>query len=142
MAAPHRARPDVRRAARRAPLPGGSAFELWSWLFMRLSGLALLFLALGHLAIMHLINTVDTIDYAFVADRWAHIGWRTYDMTLLLLALLHGANGMRVVIDDYVTAPRWHAAARWTLYGLTAAFTILGGLVILTFSPVPGQGGA
>ncbi len=54
------------------PRPTGG-LELWSWLFMRLSGLLLLFLALGHLVIMHLVHNVDEISYAFVASRYA--GW-------------------------------------------------------------------
>ena len=35
------------------------------------SGLALLFLALGHLLIMHIIHDVGTIDFQFVAARYA-----------------------------------------------------------------------
>ena len=38
------------------PRPTGG-LELYAWLFMRVSGIALLLLALGHLAIMHLINS-------------------------------------------------------------------------------------
>ncbi len=120
---------------RRTPLPGANAFELYSWLFMRLSGLALLFLALGHLTIMHLVNTVDVIDYHFVAARWASYTWRAYDLLLLWFALLHGANGLRVVGDDYVLRPRWHTVARRTLYAVAAFFLVVGTLVILTFSP-------
>src|SRR5687768_4218477 len=40
-----------------------STFEVYSWFFMRVSGVVLLFMVLGHLAIMHIINSVDTIDY-------------------------------------------------------------------------------
>jgi succinate dehydrogenase / fumarate reductase membrane anchor subunit len=76
--------------------------EVWSWYFLRWSGLLLVVLALGHVLIMHIINNVDVINYAFVADRWRTVGWRVYDWLLLGLALTHGMNGLRVMIDDYV----------------------------------------
>ena len=118
------------------PRPAGG-LELWSWLFMRLSGLALVLLALGHLVLMHLIHNVDTIDYNFVARRYATTfsWWRFYDLALLLLALLHGLNGLRILIDDYVHPPRWHAAAMGLLYTVGAVFLILGAGVILFFRP-------
>ena len=87
-----------------SPKPSGGV-ELWSWLFMRLSGLLLLGLALGHLVIMHLINNVDAIDYTFVARRYAGWVWRGYDLLMLVLAMFHGRNGVRILIDDYVHPP-------------------------------------
>ena len=47
--------------------PGGG-YELFMWYFMRLSGLALVLLAVGHLFIMHILNNVETINYAFIAE--------------------------------------------------------------------------
>lgn len=106
------------------PRPSGG-LELWSWLFMRVSGLVLLLLALGHLALMHLIHNVDEINYAFVAARYAGWLWRVYDLLLLVLAMIHGANGARILIDDYVHAP---GARRATL---TALVLVCGGLLAL-----------
>jgi succinate dehydrogenase / fumarate reductase membrane anchor subunit len=91
------------------PVPSGG-FERFAWFFMRASGLVLLVLALGHLAIMHLINSIDTVDYAFVAARYATPFWRTYDGLMLVLALLHGYNGLRVVLNDYLKSG-WRTAA-------------------------------
>ncbi len=118
-----------------SPKPSGG-LELWSWLFMRFSGLALLLLALGHLAIMHLINTVDTIDYNFVAGRYA-VGWfwRAYDGLLLLLAMIHGLNGVRILLDDYLAPRRGHALALRLLYGAGAVFLLMGLYVVLCFQP-------
>ncbi|MFQ5945881.1 MAG: succinate dehydrogenase, partial [Anaerolineae bacterium] len=56
------------------PRPSDPA-ELAAWLFMRFSGLVLVFLALGHLAIMHLIYNVELINYEFVAARWSIPFW-------------------------------------------------------------------
>src|SRR5262245_39903591 len=101
--------------------PSGGV-ELFAWIFMRVSGLLLLFLALGHLAVMHLINNVDNIDYAFVAARFATPFWRTYDWLMLVLALLHGLNGLRVIIDDYFSGGR-RVFALSILYSTGLVFT-------------------
>lgn len=125
MIGPVRARPE-------------SSLELYAWLFMRVSGIALLFLALGHLAVMHLINNVDIIDYRFVAARYATPFWRTYDLVMLWLAMLHGLNGARTVVDDYLLSRGWRLAALWTLGLVGFVLLSLGSLVILTFHPVLG----
>ena len=116
------------------PRPSGG-LELWSWVFMRVSGLALLLLALGHLVIMHLIHNVDEINYAFVAQRYAGWFWRGYDALLLALAMIHGTTGMRILIDDYVHAPRWRAAALGTLYLIGSVLLLLGAYVAIFFRP-------
>ncbi|HEY8425386.1 MAG TPA: hypothetical protein VIK73_05145 [Limnochordales bacterium] len=130
------------RPAYAKPRPAGGSLELYSWLFMRLSGLLLVFLALGHLAIMHVIHSVEEIDYDFVAARLAGpLGtlWRTYDLLLLALALLHGLNGLRVVIDDYVHTPRWRAVTLTALYVVGAFTLVLGAVVLFTFQPQLGS---
>ncbi len=113
--------------------------ELYAWLFMRVSGIALLALALGHLAIMHLINNVEAVNYAFVAARWANPLWRVYDWFLLFLALLHGCNGLRVMVDDYVRSPGLRVVSLVALYSLALFFLFAGSLVILTFHPPAGS---
>lgn len=115
------------------PQPSGG-FELYAWLFMRVSGVGLLFLALGHLVIMHIINNVDVIDFNFVADRYRSFGWRIYDLLLLVLAMLHGINGARVVIDDYLRQGK-RVLCLSLLYVVGFSLMILGSLVILTFQP-------
>ena len=119
------------------PRVEGSTLELWSWYFFRVSGLLLVFLALGHLVIMHVVNNVDVISYDWVAARWASFGWRAYDWLLLALGLLHGMNGARVVVDDYVHGRRWRIAAMSTLAVVTVSFLALGTLTIVLFQPSP-----
>src|SRR5207245_9289939 len=70
-----------------------SGVELYAWVFMRLSGILLLVLALVHLFVMHVVNNVDAIDFRFVAQRYATPFWRTFDLMMLWLALIHGLNG-------------------------------------------------
>ncbi|MBI2956329.1 MAG: succinate dehydrogenase [Acidobacteria bacterium] len=119
------------------PRPTGG-LELYAWVFMRVSGLLLLFLALGHLAIMHLIHSVEEVNFAFVAERWANPLWRLYDWLLLMLALLHGFNGLRVMVDDYIRSAAWRVASLVSLYGLTFLFLVIGSLVVLIFQPMAG----
>ena len=97
--------------------------RLW-WSFMRLSGVLIVPLVFGHLAMMHVVQGVFDItaaDYMvvgtgmvnasgtaveFVAHRWnVLIGplaiWRLYDFALLALVTLHAFNGLRYVLTDY-----------------------------------------
>jgi succinate dehydrogenase / fumarate reductase membrane anchor subunit len=101
---------------------------------MRISGVILLFLVLIHLYIMHLMGKgVERVDYAFVASRWASVGWKTFDWTMLFLALLHGTNGLRIIIEDYVHAPALRTAIKAALYTLTFVLMIMGTAVVVTF---------
>ncbi len=113
-----------------------SSFEVWSWFFMRISGVILLFLVLIHLFIMHVSGSgVEKVDFAFVAERWDNVGWKTFDWIMLFLALLHGANGLRVVIEDYIRGPGVRTFVKGTLYALTVVLMIMGTAVIVTFDP-------
>lgn len=122
---------DVRAEAR-----SRGNFELLTWFFMRISGVLLLFLVLGHVAIMHIINDIEQIDYAFVVSRWISPFWRTYDLLLLWLALIHGANGMRIIIDDYVRNRSWRVFWMALLYSVIGILLVMGSLVLFTFQPV------
>lgn len=110
-----------------------SRFEVYAWLFMRLSGVALIFLALGHLAIMHMINTVHDIDVDFVALRWASLGWRVYDVALLALALLHGLNGLRYVVDDHIHSPGLNRSVKWAMAIVGAFLLVAGSATVILF---------
>ena len=115
--------------------PARKGFEAWSWLFMRLSGLALIFLALLHFAITHVLNDVVQTDYRFVANRWDNPLWQLFDWLLLALALLHGANGARWVVEDNVRAPAKLKAAKAVIYFLSGILLLYGTFTIVTFSP-------
>jgi succinate dehydrogenase / fumarate reductase membrane anchor subunit len=126
----------VEQAYRRhnADRASASGFEVWSWFFMRISGVLLVFLVLGHLAVMHVFGGgVDRVDFDFVAARWSGMFWRTYDWLVLALALLHGANGARIVVDDYVRRDGWRVLLKTALYTATFVFFVAGTFVIVTF---------
>lgn len=120
-----------------AKTPRRRSPEAWSWVFMRLSGLALVFLALIHFAITHIVTDVAHTNYDFVAERWHNPAWRLFDWLLLVLALGHGANGLRWIVDDYVRRPGRKRLVKSLVYGLTAALIVVGTLSILTFPARP-----
>ena len=120
------------RAGREKPAGGG---EFWSWLFMRISAIVLLFLAVGHVLIMHIpAGGVSRVNFAFVATRWDNPLWRMWDWMLLTLALIHGINGLRVITLDYVRRPGIRVALNFTYYVLGFALFILGTLIVVTFN--------
>ncbi|MGE5693810.1 MAG: succinate dehydrogenase hydrophobic membrane anchor subunit [Candidatus Sericytochromatia bacterium] len=116
--------------------PRRQRFERSVWLFVRLSGIVLVILVLGHLFVTLMMDDgVYRIDFNFVAARWDSPFWRVWDLLLLWLALLHGGNGMRVVIDDYA---RKDSTRRWLkgLLAVSMTFTlVLGTYVLVTFDP-------
>ena len=123
------------RAAR--PRPEGSRSDRLWWYFMRLSGLALVFLALGHMFIMHVLVelTGGEINFAFVSSRWGTPFWRIYDLLLLLLAFIHGARGARIVITYYVTNRTGRSRLIGLLLVISVAWMVLGMAVIVFFNP-------
>ena len=115
--------------------PAGG-LELWSWLFMRISGILLLVLAVGHVLIMHVFDGgVTRVDFKFVQVRWSSPFWRSWDWMMLSLALLHGVNGLRAVIMDYITKPGLRFAANMFFYMLTFTLFVLGTVIVFTFDP-------
>ncbi|HEY7452510.1 MAG TPA: succinate dehydrogenase [Candidatus Limnocylindria bacterium] len=122
--------------ARRSP-PEGAGRERFWWWFMRLSGLALVILALGHMLIMHVLVQLSgqEVDFAFVTSRWGTPFWRIYDAVLLVLALIHGVNGARVVISDLVPRGGVRSVLIVGLGLMAAAWLLLGLMVVIFFNP-------
>ncbi len=109
-------------------------FELYGWLFMRFSGLLLTFLVLGHLFIMLVLDGgVEKINFAFVEGRWSSPFWQVWDLLTLWLATLHGANGLRTVVNDYAERDGTRLALKGLLYTAALIMVLLGSLVIFTF---------
>ncbi len=50
------------------PRPAGGGFETFSWYFFRISGIALVFLALIHLFVNHVSTDVSCTSYQLVRD--------------------------------------------------------------------------
>lgn len=113
----------------------GGNFEKYAWLFMRFSGIILVFLVIGHMAIMLTWDSgVHRISAEFVKERWSSPGWQIWDLTMLWLAQLHGGNGVRTVIADY---SRKDSTRFWLnlLLAVSMILTlVLGTYALLTFN--------
>jgi len=112
--------------------------EKWGWIYMRGSGVVLLVLIFGHLFVnLFAGEGVKAIDFAFVAGKWASPFWVVWDTLLLWLALIHGANGMRTIVNDYAKGPRLRKLFLGAIGVSSALLILLGTLVIYTFDPCP-----
>ncbi|GAA2200203.1 succinate dehydrogenase hydrophobic membrane anchor subunit [Sinomonas flava] len=113
-------------------------FEMLAWLFMRLSGIVLVVLIFGHLTVNLLVGEgIHAIDFGFVAGKWADPFWQFWDLAMLWLAMLHGTNGVRTIINDYAERDAVRFWLKVVLYAASALIIILGTLVIFTFDPCP-----
>lgn len=129
---------ETPRAPRSLPRRRGVNWEKWGWIYMRASGIVLIVLIFGHLFVNLMVGEgVHAIDFAFVAGKWADPFWIVWDTLLLWLALIHGANGMRTLINDYAHSPLLRRVFTWCLIGATVVLIALGTLVIYTFDPCP-----
>ncbi len=116
----------------------GSRVERFWWSYMRMSGLLIVPLVFGHLAMIHIIqgvfdltaqgstivgvsNAINNTGTAveFVQERWQFLLggvaiWKLYDLGLLALVTVHGFNGLRFVLTDYVSfSPLLRRAAQY-----------------------------
>lgn len=113
-------------------------FELYSWVFMRASGVLLVVLVFGHLFVNLMVGEgVKAIDFAFVGGKWASPFWQTWDLLMLWLAMIHGTNGVRTIINDYAQRDVTRGVLKTLLYAAFATTVVLGTLVIFTFEPCP-----
>ncbi len=136
--------------------PHASRLEKFWWSYMRVSGVIILPLVFGHLAMQHLIQGVFNITAAghsvvgtdlinqtgtsveYVADRWKMLFagvaiWRLYDVALLALAVIHGFNGLRYVLTDYTMESVWlRRAAVYLCVIASVILLVVGGGALLS----------
>ncbi len=117
---------------------GRTNYELYGWVFMRASGVLLVVLIFGHL-FMNLIDGegISAIDFGFVAGKWASPLWQVWDLLMLWLAMIHGTNGVRTIINDYAERDGTRIVLKVALYLAFTVVVVLGTLVIFTFDPCP-----
>ncbi len=118
------------RSGRARPKSGG--FELAVWYLMRVSGVALFVLALGHFSIQHFLFDPSQENSNWIFNqRWNSLFWRSFDWLLLMMVLFHSFMGVRTVTMDYVKG----GARTLTLtfiYILAAVLFVLGTIVVFS----------
>jgi succinate dehydrogenase / fumarate reductase membrane anchor subunit len=110
------------------------SFDVTVWKYMRLSGILLVPLVWVHTILNTLIIGSENIDLAYVSMRWASLGWRIYDILLLIFAFSHGISGLRQILFDFAES----SAARkvlnllmllfWLILSFIGAVSIIGGI--------------
>ena len=123
------------------PLPQGrNRFERLMWLFMRYSGLILVFLALSHFLLQHLLIGTQAITTAQTVVFWGERGqaitlgqtlFRLYYGVLLVLAMMHGLNGIRQVAYDYLQKPAVYQSFMGVMAVLMGVLTVLGAAALV-----------
>lgn len=113
---------------------GGMNGELAWWVFMRVSGLLLVFLVFGHVFFNNIQIDVADVDYGYVAERFSKSWVRVYDSFLLFFAMLHGMNGLRYSLEDYFQNPARRFWAKVILYTVFGIVFVLGVMTLWTFS--------
>jgi succinate dehydrogenase / fumarate reductase, membrane anchor subunit len=140
-----RKRKETTEIARGPPRPGGgyhapadatekrSRFEVYSWVFMRVSGVILLFMALYHLYWWNLVVGVEHLSAELVLERWNQPLWRLFNIGLATFAMLHGLNGARYSVEDYIRNERIRRPVKYVLYAIVLGALAWAVFALLTF---------
>jgi succinate dehydrogenase / fumarate reductase, membrane anchor subunit len=115
----------------------GRNWEKYGWMYMRISGALLVALIFGHLLVNMVLpeGGVKAIDFAFVAGKWSNPFWQVYDCLMLWLALIHGTNGMRTIVNDYAEKAAVRKTLQIVLLITCVALIVLGTYTLTTFDP-------
>jgi succinate dehydrogenase / fumarate reductase membrane anchor subunit len=119
------------RTFRDAKSQASSNPELAWWVFMRLSGTFLVVLTFFHLWKNYIVTDELSWDFEKVVESYTNTWNQLYLLALLVLGLLHGANGLRYVIDDMTAQnPVARFWAKLVAYTVVAAILVFGALAL------------
>jgi succinate dehydrogenase hydrophobic anchor subunit len=133
------------------PIRSSGFIEYVLWLFTRFSGLLLLLFAaismgvafsLGGRTLLDLPtmtrwvffpnpNHVVNSNIPDVSVGWSNAFWQIFSVLMIFLAAGHGINGVRMVLEDYISRPLLVALLRILLFMLWLAGMIFAVYVIL-----------
>ncbi|MBN1266213.1 MAG: hypothetical protein JXA25_12015 [Anaerolineales bacterium] len=119
-----------------------SQFERGMWLLTRFSGLGLLLFGAISMGVAFILggrtqldmpgflrwmffpnpNHVVNSDIPDLTAGWSNAFWQIYATLMFFFAAVHGFNGLRMVLEDYIESPLLIAALRTLVFlGLLAA---------------------
>jgi succinate dehydrogenase hydrophobic anchor subunit len=73
---------------------------------------------------------VQNSDIPDVFPNWSNSFWQIYGVLLFLVAAMHGFNGLRVVVEDYIHRPYLLLFVKWLIV-ILFLFTLFAGAVIV-----------
>ena len=123
----------------------GLNFEMFMWLFTRLSALAMyaliLFAIIGALVMgarTHM-NMADVLRWGFMPnpnhvqstnipalEPWSTPFWTVVASLLLLVAVAHGVHGLVVIADDYIVSARGRSIVRFLSIIMMISMMLMG----------------
>ncbi len=122
-----------------------SHFELYAWFYVRVSGV--LFLLMGAFDILY-INLVAGRGSVGAGEqmRWAFFPisfhssvvspntfWQIWSFLLVSMAITHGLNGLRIILDDYIRHPLWLKWLQATVWLTWAVFIAMTTWIVFSF---------
>jgi succinate dehydrogenase hydrophobic anchor subunit len=129
----------------------GLSFEMFMWLFTRLSALGMyaiiLFAILGalYMGARNEMSFADVLRWGFMPNvthvqntnvpdtaPWSTPFWRLTASALLLLAVAHGVHGLVVIADDYIASSRGRQIVRLLSIIMMVSMGLIGVYVIWT----------
>jgi len=129
----------------------GLNFEMFMWLFTRLSALGMyaiiLFAILGalYMGARNEMSFADVLRWGFMPNvthvqntnvpdtaPWSTPFWRLTASALLLLAVAHGVHGLVVIADDYIVSARGRQIVRLLSIIMMASMSLIGLYVLWT----------
>jgi succinate dehydrogenase hydrophobic anchor subunit len=130
----------------------GMNFEMFMWLFTRLSALAMYaFFLVGlvgafWMGARHDMNFADVMRWAFTTsythvqstnvpdlEPWAFWFWRLVASGMVLTAVAHGVHGLVVVADDYIVSAGGRKVVRLLSMIAMASMSLIGLYVLWTY---------
>ena len=129
----------------------GLNFEMFMWLFTRLSALGMyaliLFAIMGALFMgaRNDMNFADVLRWGFMPNNthvqstnvpdlapWSTPFWRLTASALLLLAVAHGVHGLVVIADDYIVTARGRLIVRYISIAMMISMSLIGLYILWT----------
>lgn len=102
-----------------------------SWVYQRITGLALVVLMIGHYILMH-YHPDSGHTYNAVLTRMQFSWYRIIDLTFITLGMYHGLNGIWGIFRDYKLKPWMNISIISALLILGLAFTVWGYTIIFS----------
>jgi len=130
----------------------GMNFEYLMWLFTRLSGVALILLAISGLVGAFIMggrtqadlpailrwtffpnpNHVLTSEIPEIDQVWANLFWTTMQVLMIVFAGTHAWNGLRMILEDYVHSKKLRFGLRALIFILWVVSLAVAITLILT----------
>ena len=130
----------------------GFSFEYLMWIFTRLSGLALIVMAIAGFSLAMVMGARTQMDMGTLArwsffpnsyhvvnsdipdvvPGWANAFWQVIQLLIIFFGVTHGINGLRIILEDYMGSSWLRVFLRGLLFLLWFFFLIVAIFVVIT----------